>query len=412
MSSHPQIIRVFEHQTIRVGEQINGVLFERKHFLALIDYLSDKKTPFFSISHHAVQFAQYVGVIQIGSLLIEILPKADRYGTSDVFLWQRFLLELLQEARWLKITYPGAAMIDLEKPTVLNYIVWQYLNEVEALLKKELTRAYFLRREQQKALKGRLLFRQHLQKNLVHWERFYTESQVFEANHLPNQILFKTIVILNRLIVAPGLSKYIEKLRTLFPPCSDPAVVTEETFKRLMRDRRYVAYRQALLLARMILLNYRPGIRGGKYPLLGMLFDMNQLWENYIYRQLDKVNTPGIEVTRQSRRPFWDRRYLQADLVLNTPDARFILDTKWKILQTPNPGMEDLRQMFVYAQFFEATQTVLIFPKAENEQDVGPIDFALDNTKPTVSCRLCFVNPVENGQLNRRLGEDLIQRLI
>ncbi len=413
MNQLPKIIRVFEHQTLRVGEAVNGILFEQKHFLALVDYASGKKERYFTIRHHAVRFTHYVGVIQIGNLLIEILPKTDRYGGKrDFFLWQRFLLDLLRAVSWLKVDYPGLALIDQERNNLLNYIIDHFLKEVERLLKKGLTYDYRSHRGNLKVLKGRLIFREHLQKNQIHQERFFTEHQVYEADHLPNQVLFKTLQVLAKLTIDQDLQWRIHRLSLLFPPCTDLPFVTEELFVRLMQDRGYTSYQNAFLLSRMILLNYRPGIKGGKYPLLGMLFDMNQLWEQYIYGQLAKVKMAGVSVSRQSRRPFWDKRYLQADLVLTTPEEHFILDTKWKVLSSSDPSMEDLRQMFVYAQFFDAPQAVLIYPQAATEEDRGPISYALNETKPAVSCRLCFVKPIKEGRLNLHLGEELLASLI
>ncbi|GJM31319.1 MAG: hypothetical protein DHS20C18_03200 [Saprospiraceae bacterium] len=412
MTTTPQIIRVYEHQTIRVGETIDDHVFKYQHFLALVEYASGKSTKYYKISHQAVRFQQYVGAIQIGDLLIEILPKADRHKNVDSSLWQHFLLDLLWQSRWLNADYPGPASIDLVKDSVLNYIIDHYLWELEELLKNGLTGAYSLRRKNVNALKGRLLFREHLRKNQIHRERFFTEHQVFDFDHLLNQVLYKALQLLSTLTLNPALHQKIRKLQHLFPPCSDIGVVNERLFNKLMGDRRNLPYQSALLLARMFLLNYRPGIKGGKYPLLGILFDMNLLWEHYIYQQLFRLEKKDVKVTRQSRRPFWDRRYLQADLVLTTATSRIILDTKWKILSNPEPSMNDLRQMFVYAQFFDADQTVLLYPKAGKEKDFGPIDFALDKTKPGVSCRLCFVNPIKDGRLNTNLGEDLLVTLL
>ena len=68
-------ISVFEHDSLKLNKE--G--FKEKHLLALQKYHGDKGTAFFSLIHNGVKFNSHVGVIKVGKLSIEVLPKADKY---------------------------------------------------------------------------------------------------------------------------------------------------------------------------------------------------------------------------------------------------------------------------------------------------------------------------------------------
>ena len=64
-------IQVFEHQQLLVDNHC----FQKQHWEALGWYNSAHNGDFFTLLPKGVRFNQYVGVIQVGNLTIEILPK-------------------------------------------------------------------------------------------------------------------------------------------------------------------------------------------------------------------------------------------------------------------------------------------------------------------------------------------------
>ena len=71
-------IQVFEYQHLTVGEK--G--FEQEHFEALAQYKTDTRCKYFELLHHKIRFLNYVGVIKVADLTIEILPKIDRANSE------------------------------------------------------------------------------------------------------------------------------------------------------------------------------------------------------------------------------------------------------------------------------------------------------------------------------------------
>jgi hypothetical protein len=82
--SRPQ---VFEYGTLAIGEQ--GLT--SKHFEALVRYNDRHGCTLFKVGHQRLHFGSFVGVLQVGSLTIEILPKAEKANTADKGKWQRAL---------------------------------------------------------------------------------------------------------------------------------------------------------------------------------------------------------------------------------------------------------------------------------------------------------------------------------
>lgn len=70
-------ITVFEHESLYTNRGEKRIS-EDLH-INLEKYYGDY-SPFFTLIRNGVKFNKYVGVIQIGSTLIEILPKADKNG--------------------------------------------------------------------------------------------------------------------------------------------------------------------------------------------------------------------------------------------------------------------------------------------------------------------------------------------
>lgn len=93
-----------------------------------------------------VTFKQYVGVIQVEGLTIEILPKIDHYEVENQFTkskWQSVLIEMLRVTRKLKIQPVGQANVSRQSIHLLDiYFEW-YLSEVQLLIHQGLIKQYY-----------------------------------------------------------------------------------------------------------------------------------------------------------------------------------------------------------------------------------------------------------------------------
>ena len=404
-----QTIRVFEHQTLKVGEVVDNQCFEHKHLHAMAHFYEQKGEKYFRLVHEGIRFSHYVGAIQIGNLTIEILPKADQIkGNHDQ--WQAILLDLLSRCRLLKIDSLSSANLQLKPNSILDLYFEIFLSEVELLLRKGLCKSYNIKQNNNRVWKGQMLFNQQIRKNASHQERFFTRFAVYNHNHLVNRILYKALRNLKTILRIPALQMKLNAILEAFPEVTE-SVITERDFNFVFDNRAHFPYKKALEVARVLILNFSPDIRSGKHHLLAILFDMNVLFEEYVFQELKKYSADSFSISRQESRSFWNRRRLRPDIILENENNRIVLDTKWKILTTIKPSMEDLRQAYVYCRFFKANRTVLIYPLVYALKDLPPVPFEESNEKEMLYCQVKFVNIVKNGKLNHNMANEILATL-
>ena len=86
---------------------------------------------------------------------------------------------------------------------------------------------------------------------------------------------------------------------------------------------------------------------------------------------------------------------------------KYVLDTKWKVLQHPKPSDADLKQMYAYQHYWNAEKTVLIYP-----QVYGLPDYTGVFNREQKECSLLFVDVLAaDGALNLDLGRGILRRL-
>lgn len=362
-------LQVFEHHILPIDEN-NGL--KKSHWEALWWYNEQHGGRFFTLTPKGVKFNQFVGVIQVGNITIEILPKISKVAEKgDEAKWQKVLIDMLRECRWMQVYAHDKASLRFKPNSILEAYLELFLIECEQLLREGLVKKYRLVENNCNALKGKLLFQKQIQINSVHKERFYTRHQVFDRENVFNQILLKALKLIPNISQSPFLKDKVYNLLIAFPELADKAV-NQETFQNLVYDRKTTRYKNAIEIAAMLLLNYRPDISNGQNHVLAILFDMNDLWEEYIYRQLYKSKPPGWVISPQNSKPFWklkegnSSKSVRPDIVIHNKlrDTKIILDTKWKIPNNNIPSDEDLKQMFVYNEYWTSQNALLVYPNA------------------------------------------------
>src|SRR6185369_3623232 len=281
----PKRIQVFEHGTLAVGEQ--G--FTVSQFAALVRYNDRRGCTFFHVGYNRLHFCSFVGVIQVGDLAIEILPKLDNEATPETKpKWQNALLQMLRESGLLAVEAAPEADLHLGRSPLVDVYLDAFLAEVERLTHAGLVKRYRVNEGNLYKLKGRIQFAQHVRRNFLHRERMFTAHQVYDRDNVFNRILKCALGIVANLAVRSALVSRATASQLWFEQVADTRV-TGETFARLRFDRNTERYRPALQLARFIILNYSPDLRGGHEHVISILFDMNQLFERFILVQLHRA---------------------------------------------------------------------------------------------------------------------------
>ncbi len=400
-----KVIQVFEYDYLYHHKVHNGHRLTLAQFEALVQYNDRHSNKYFTVVHKGLRFKQYVGVIQVGNLTIEILPKADKESHPDKQKWQRVLFQMLRACRLIQVEATEEARLQLKQATLLDLFIEQFLNETTDLIHKGLVKQYRKVKGNQKALVGNLQFAKHISKNLIHKERFYVRHQVYDTIHLLHQILHEALQLIPSITTNPNFADRVARQLLEFMELPTKQIQATD-FDKITYNRKTAHYNKAIALAKLILLNYSPNIKTGKENVLAILFDMNKLFEEYIYRQLQRV--PHIKVSAQKAKQFWNTKLIKPDLVVEINGITYVLDTKWKVLHTVIPSDADLKQMYAYQNYWDAHKTLLLYPQVYDLANQKGI-FKHEQKE----CSLLFLSILdEKDQLNPRIGEELVAHLL
>lgn len=401
--SKKHFIQVFEHHKLKYDE---NSAFNKSHFEAMVQFNEKNSNKYFTIIHKGVLFNSYVGVIQVGGLTVEILPKADNNVNSNEKTWQSVLLNMLSVCRKIDIDKVSETNLKRRYNSLLDVYFEMYLNELEKLIKLGLIKKYRRIQENQYALKGKLVFSKNLQLNTTHKERFFCEHQVYDKDNLLHQILYCGLQI-----IKPVVSMYLQdRLNRVLQEFefSSKVNVTSKHFDKLILGRKEAPYKKAVEIAKMLILNYSPNLNNGHDNMLTLLFDMNALWEEFIYRTLNRHKPEGVNVSFQNSCKFWEHKKIRPDIVVETYNERVIIDTKWKLVDNKNPSDDDLKQMFTYNLHWKASKSILLYPKINQEDSAFGTYWHNDN-----KCKLGFIGLIEGESMKKgvNIADEIFSKL-
>lgn len=366
------VLRFFEYDKVKfnayhpIADCDKLIQLSEEHISALRKYHTLSDGFYYDLIDNGIRFKEQVGVIQVGNLTIEVLPKIDR-NENDAAKWHDILLDMLKECRFVDPHSTGYANLKLKHNSVLELYFEKYISELETLLHQGLMKKYKSEEDNQTSLKGSLIFSKHIQYNLTHAERFFVNYTVYDTNHRLHQILFQALEVINKL----SETRLKDRINTLLVqwPQSTNVYITAKVFDAIPISRKTQPYQEALMIARMILLNYHPDLRGGKQSILALMFNMNELWEEFIFRRLKLMeNQLHWKVSRQKGLKYWigdcGSKKLIPDIVIHQSDSgkNIIIDTKWKRPPNDKPDDNDLRQLLSYKLYYKGDLAYLLYP--------------------------------------------------
>ncbi|QDH81460.1 restriction endonuclease [Echinicola soli] len=404
---------VYEHQLLKVDED----RFCQKKLKALQQHYGSKGVKYYSLVHNGVKFNEHVGVIQVGGLTIEVLPKVDQEGEKSNASWKKGLIDMLTEVGHLKVESSEFAGLKTSNHSLLDLYFELFIFEMEKLLHQGLTKKYRRTEGNVKALKGSLNFTKHIQKNCFHKERFYVNHSVYDKEHDIHAVLYKALLLLQKINSFSGLHSRIGALVLNFPEMPDIRV-SSAWFERLRLDRKTQAYHKALQIAKMILLNYHPDIQRGNNDVLAIMFDMNHLWEQFLFVSLRKHLGVGYTVERKKKNDFWEvkgkfKSQLEPDIIIrkkcesDKEEIVHILDAKWKRIKSNKPDIHDLRQMFAYHHYYNAEKTALVYPFSKDPK-ISLGEFSSYNYECSVlQIQLLDEDEISVSDWQKRIAEEI-----
>lgn len=372
----PQIT-IREHEEVRISSKIDDQLSITEECATLLRNIeSELPKGALSWGHNKVKFSQFCGVIQLGNIAIEILPKI--YGReSETNISRDILIQMLYVAQWLIPKSHGAADLELRKNFLLDVFINHFCSLLFEQIHQGLIRIYQNEENNLPVIRGRILLNEHLKINTAHKEKVYCSYDELQVDNEYNQAIRATLRLLFTHANNIRLRQRLNELLFIFSDISD-RVVTSSDVKKLPLNRLIKRYEHVLQMCEWFLSGLSPDIYAGKHQVLSLLFDMNRLFEAYIGRVLRKVAvSEGMKLREQGPQKYLAvEKTTNKNIFLMKPDMtlmdklgnpKVIFDTKWKLLDSTDNkygiSQADMYQMLAYAQRYECNDVVLIYPQ-------------------------------------------------
>ena len=349
----------------------------------------------FTWGNHVVTFAHYCGVIALGNLTLEILPKI--YGKeTEPGSCRKALIKMLVKARRLKTQRGGTANIALQKAALLDVFILHFCDQLHAELMQGMIRHYIVRNENINVLRGRLRVEQQLKHNLTHKERLYCQYDELSTDNAHNQAIKHILKLLMKVSTGVMVRKQLAELLMRFDSITD-MTVNVQMVDNLTFNRSTSRYKPIFRQCRWFLQGLHPDVLVGHDSCITLLFDMNLLFESYVANVFKKLAwVAGKRMREQGPQKYMVKRdERNQQLFLMKPDMTFldtndnciaIADAKWKMLDEREKKLGiaqgDLYQIASYAIRYGVDRLGLVYPKQQWLQNT--IDLQIQGTTTTL----------------------------
>ena len=342
-------------------------------------------------AHEGLRTGAHCGLIQAGPWTLEILPKIydEEHPVPDRGALVRMLAACVDVPIWLD----GTARSGLAD-NLLTVVIRAYLEEASRQLRRGWIRAYVDQGDRLTRPRGRIILSEQVRLGRAAAHQLACAFDELTVDNGFNRVVRAALVVARtRLPVGSPLAAQADQLDLALADVSrlSPA---EAVRTRLPHHRLTSRYDRLLLMASWLLRLVNPDIHGGPEDGLGLLFDMNRLFQAFVSIALESAIRrhplrKHLRLTRE--RPV---RALVKD-AFGTPRFKMIpdlclwlngkliaiLDTKWKRLSAAQDehkagiAQADLYQLLAYGHGYGCNRLALVYPDHPGLKDWAPPRF-------------------------------------
>lgn len=307
----------------------------------------------------------YVGVIETPcGTQIEILPK-HLDGEGDVVLARLLLRKMLSRCLNITARESAPANIQVFDSPLTEWVIRQFLESLDQLVKRGVRFDYHTVRDQQRYLRGRLDVSRQLRQPPGRQHLFQTEHDVFDADRPENRLLRSALDRVRRITHDASNWRLSHELATYLTPVPASVDISAD-FRRWRDDRLMAHYRSIRPWCTLILNEQSPLSVVGDWRGVSLLFPMELLFERYVDVCLRSGLPADAHLTRTASSKYLCRHLdenwflLKPDFLVQRGMTKWVLDTKWKRLDASlansrdkyGLNQADFYQLFAYGQHY------------------------------------------------------------
>ncbi|WP_396617310.1 McrC family protein [Lysobacter soli] len=382
----PHMLTAGEHQTLSVGD--GGDLTSAE--AAVLASLAQQRRGFCTLGHRSLKLAQYVGLVNLGGRVLEVLPKIGE--DADAAKGRGTLLRLLRLAYDLPVFEHGGVGHGLQQRDLLDVFVLAYLRALLQLVRAGLLRRYRTEEDDLGVVRGRMMLGRQVAVHAMRIDRVACRFDELSIDNPWNQVLKAA------LFAARPWARGLESGRLWLEMAAalDGVSVRRDALEllaMLVPDRQVHHYTGALRWAGWILKLLSPDLRGGGSQAPELLFDMNRLFEASVAALLRRrafaagwhlsAQDDGFNLATLESEPGRSYFRLRPDLVLREGTRVLVVaDTKWSRLEIDRvgrlvPDVAHVYQLHAYASVYPCEEVTLIYPWHRGLEGAHPTAFRL-----------------------------------
>ena len=382
-----KLVTVREHARLTTGTLLEASLDQAAISQAAFDWLCHEAGRYRDGDAALVQvddrrwlrLDNYVGVIESpDGTRIEILPKHTG-GPVSPDVAREALCRMLAGCLNLPHRDAGPTALQTFKVPISEWIIQQFLVELDALVRRGLRFNYRPVEEELRFLRGRLLVSRQIRQPVGRQHMFQVEHQVFDVNRPANRLLVTALDKVARVTHDAENWRLAGKLEHQLASVDRSSDVPGD-FRRWSDDRLMQHYSVVRPWCELILGDRMPLSTVGEWRGRSLLFPMEKVFERFVERCLRKWLPLGARVKPQAASEWLchtDSRnafQLRPDFLVECNGEMFVVDAKWKLLDAADErhnygiAQADLYQLFAYCQRYlhGCGNMVLMYPQTES----------------------------------------------
>lgn len=345
-----------------------------------------------------LQWKSFVGVLRTPcGLELEIVPKTQQEAATAKDC-REYLVRMLSKVLDISFQKLGEADIRLFSLPLTEWVARQFLLRLHRLLRHGLRCEYQRVEEEQTCLRGQLDVRRQVCQLPHRRHLFHVRHDVFNLDRPENRLLQSALRVVAATVRDAENWRLAAAARPLLadiPPSRD----IQGDFAFWRHDRLMAAYGAVRPWCELVLGNGMPYAIAGQQTGISLLFPMHDLFERYVALSLRERLVPGAQLETQPVRFLCSQEgrgsfVLRPDIVVHYEGRKWILDTKWKLLDCEKAEhgicIQDIYQIYTYGQQWLAGQgggdVLLVYPgHAAFPDSVPPLHYRNSSLKLTVA---------------------------
>lgn len=369
------ILTVTEHEKINIGK-IRDLSKKQisKSDVEAIRIIDINNKGIFKWGNRYIIPQQWVGVISLPGLSIEILPKvAGSYKHVDL---KEILLHMFNVGHNIPNKRNIKSKVDFSKNGLIEILISNYLEKIEFYIREGFISSYNKVVRNISTVKGSIMFSKHINKNILNPTRFVCKYSKLEIDNSINKLFKYTLMEMKKNSRDYENNKRLNTALVYFENVSS---LSTRQFNDIKIKINAINARISEIVeySYLYLEGYSVSLSSGNKDVSSMLFDMNKIFEMFIFKSYRKIfgsrilyqDGKNYLVTDSSKTT--KKVKLKPDILIKTQEgANIVVDTKWK--ETRSFAKEsDVYQMNAYISAIPDVNTaILMYPKITNSSSV------------------------------------------